>query len=510
MLTVTDLFCGAGGSSSGAAEVPGVTVRMAANHWRLAVETHNTNHPSTDHACADLSQVDPRLFPRTDVLWASPSCTNHSVARGRRRNIDSTPDLFGEILPDEAAERSRATMWDVVRFAEHHQYRAIIVENVVDAAKWVMWPAWLQALDLLGYRHEVVYLNSMHAQAAGAPAPQSRDRLYVVCWRTGDRAPDLNRWTRPKAWCAGCDREVSAVQGWKNPRRRWGRYRAQYLWRCPSVSCRNAIVEPAWLPAATAIDWTLRGERIGDRRKPLADKTMQRIEAGLAKFAGDPFTAEVAGNTFERRPGVRTWSVTDVLRTVHTTPSKALLVPAGGTWRHDATSVDDPMPTRTTREADGLLVPVEGRVGLHARTTDDPMRTMTTRSETALLVPYYGHGTARPASEPHGTATTRDRYALVVPLRNHNTAKPVSEPLDTVAAAGNHHGLTIAAPKVEDCEFRMLEPSEIARAMAFNHSYVILGNRREQVRQAGNAVTPPAARDLVSAVAEALGHQVAA
>ncbi|MEU6829929.1 DNA cytosine methyltransferase [Nocardia beijingensis] len=508
MLTVTDLFCGAGGSSSGAAEVPGVVVRMAANHWRLAVETHNTNHPGTDHACADISQVDPRLFPRTDVLWASPSCTNHSVARGRRRNIDSTPDLFGEILPDEAAERSRATMWDVVRFAEHHQYRAIIVENVVDAAKWVMWPAWLQALDLLGYRHEVVYLNSMHAQAAGAPAPQSRDRLYVVCWRDGDHAPDLNRWTRPKAWCPACDQEVAAVQGWKNPRRRWGRYRAQYVWRCPSVSCRNAIVEPAWLPAASAIDWSLRGERIGDRRKPLADKTMQRISAGLAKFAGDPFV--VRHYTPRGSYAQMSTAVTAPAPTLTASQVPAFLVPAGGTWRQDATSVVDPMPTRTTREADGLLIPVEGRVGVHARSTADPMRTMTTRSETALLVPYYGNGTARPASEPHGTATTRDRYALIVPLRNHNTAKPVTEPLDTVAAAGTHHGLTIPAPAVEDCEFRMLEPTEIARAMAFDRSYVILGNRREQVRQAGNAVTPPAARDLVSAVAEALGHEVAA
>ncbi|WP_433622961.1 DNA cytosine methyltransferase [Nocardia sp. CA-120079] len=503
MLTVTDLFCGAGGSSSGAAEVPGVVVRMAANHWRLAVETHNTNHPGTDHACADLSQVAPQLFPRTDVLWASPSCTNHSVARGRRRNIDSTPDLFGEVLPNEAAERSRATMWDVVRFAEHHAYRAIIVENVVDAAKWVMWPAWLQALELLGYRYHVVYLNSMHAQAAGAPAPQSRDRLYVVCWRTGDRAPDLERWTRPRAWCVACDREITAVQGWKNPRRRWGRYRAQYTWRCPSVSCRNSIVEPPWLPAATAIDWSLRGERIGDRRKPLADKTMQRIQAGLAKFADDPSLV------LFRSGRARNIAVSDTLATVVANGSNhGLLVPCGGTWREQAVTTEEPMSTRTTRETDGLLIPVEGRVGVYARRTVDPIRTMTTRSETALLVPYYGNGTARTAQEPHGTATTRDRYALVVPLRNHNTAKSVHEPLDTVAAAGTHHGLTIPAPAVQDCEFRMLEPSEIARAMAFDQQYVILGNRREQVRQAGNAVTPPAARDLVSAVAEALGHEV--
>jgi len=48
-LTLTDLFCGAGGSSTGATSIPGVSVKIAANHWQLAVDTHNTNHPSTDH-----------------------------------------------------------------------------------------------------------------------------------------------------------------------------------------------------------------------------------------------------------------------------------------------------------------------------------------------------------------------------------------------------------------------------------------------------------------------------
>lgn len=41
MLTLTDLFCGAGGSSTGAIAVPGVQVRVASNHWGPAVETHN-------------------------------------------------------------------------------------------------------------------------------------------------------------------------------------------------------------------------------------------------------------------------------------------------------------------------------------------------------------------------------------------------------------------------------------------------------------------------------------
>jgi DNA (cytosine-5)-methyltransferase 1 len=42
MLSLTDLFCGAGGSSTGAVAVPGIEVRMASNHWDLAIETHNT------------------------------------------------------------------------------------------------------------------------------------------------------------------------------------------------------------------------------------------------------------------------------------------------------------------------------------------------------------------------------------------------------------------------------------------------------------------------------------
>ena len=110
MLTMTDLFCGAGGSSTGAVTA-GVRVAIAANHWKLAVQSHHENHPDTAHDCADISQVDPRRYPTTDILWASPECTNHSQAKGRKKVIDSTPDMFGLTLPDEAADRSRATMF---------------------------------------------------------------------------------------------------------------------------------------------------------------------------------------------------------------------------------------------------------------------------------------------------------------------------------------------------------------------------------------------------------------
>ena len=68
MIQVTDLFCGAGGSSTGAISVPGVEVRIAANHWDIAIAIHNANHPDTDHAAVDLHQENPptaQPAPRT-------------------------------------------------------------------------------------------------------------------------------------------------------------------------------------------------------------------------------------------------------------------------------------------------------------------------------------------------------------------------------------------------------------------------------------------------------------
>ena len=82
MLTITDLFCGGGGSSTGAIQIPGVEIKIAANHLQLAVDVHNQNHPDADHAAVDLHEEDPRYFPRTDILWASPECTKWSQASG--------------------------------------------------------------------------------------------------------------------------------------------------------------------------------------------------------------------------------------------------------------------------------------------------------------------------------------------------------------------------------------------------------------------------------------------
>ena len=118
------MFCGAGGSSQGVRRLAqrmngGIEVKLAMNHWKLAIETHNTNFPDTVHDCTDISACDPRRYPSSDIAIMSPECTTHSPAGGNNhKTLKRQMDMFNTLKIDPATERSRATMWDVCRFAE--------------------------------------------------------------------------------------------------------------------------------------------------------------------------------------------------------------------------------------------------------------------------------------------------------------------------------------------------------------------------------------------------------
>ena len=475
-ITVTDQFCGAGGSSIGATAA-GAELRLALNHWELAIRTHNTNFPKADHDCTDISACDPRRYPSTDILITSPECTNHTLAKGVARRRQSQLNMFGGVI-DPAEERSRATMWDVPRFAEYHKYRIIVVENVIEARWWVMWDAWLLAMDLLGYAHQCVYLNSMHAH----PTPQSRDRMYVVFWRKDGRKPDLT--VTARAWCPRCEHDVQAVQAWKLGRSS-GRYRKQYDYRCPD--CRT-VVEPYYYAAANAIDWSIPAQRIGDRTRPLREKTIQRIQAGLDRFGAQPMVAPLKD--------AYTRPVTEPLTTLVACASQhALITPPpfliDMQYGDNRTyGIDAPLPTQTTRHSQALVMP--------------------------FLTSYYGSGQNSSCDGPMPTVTTRDRHALVVPpfILSHYTRpagqgaalSSVDSPMPTVPGRAVH-SLVVpsdAAPAVDDCGFRMLAPAECGAGMGFPSTYRVLGGSREQIKQYGNAVTPPAMELLMQRCMEAL------
>ena len=425
-------------------------------------------------------------------------------------------DLFTSGKLDPSSERSRATMWDVPRFAEYHKYEIIIVENVVDAREWIMFEAWLQAMHLLGYKHKCVYLNSMFCH----PTPQSRDRMYVVFWKQGNKEPMLD--FRPKAHCPKCSKDVEAVQRWKNPLRQYGKYRQQYTYICPDCAVE---VMPYFYAAFNCIDWSDIGTRIGDRTRPLSENTIRRIEYGLKKYGTQSliihtkygkeargversvmepaFTQTsldsqalvhpfIINNQQTTGIGFRVKGIEENMQTLATSHSMNLVVPFILKEEHskvdDMTrSLLDPTQTQVVRQSMALVTPfiIKEEHAREIRSINETLSTQTTRQSMGLIsgeswrsfmTYFYGQSQASGMDDPTGTISTRDRLAIV----SHKE------------------------PRIEDCYFRMLRPDEIKLAMAFDRDYVILGNQRDQVKQCGNAVTPPAMEWLVERGIESL------
>jgi DNA (cytosine-5)-methyltransferase 1 len=479
-LTWHDQFCGAGGASIGAEE-NGIELVSAANHWRSACDIYARNHQDARVDCADISQVDPRRYPTTDILMSGAECTNHSGAKGVSRKRQN-PSLFEG--PDPGAERSRATMWDVIRHVEYHRNTAVIVENVIDVVSWVLWPAWRQALTDLGYDVHVVSLNSAHTGRVA----QWRDRVYVVAVRRGI-AIDLEM--RPACWCPTCEKVVEGRQVFK----RWGTvaglWRRQYNYRCPDC---QGIAEPPAPPAAEIIDWSLTGERIGDRRRPLAASTRRRIEIGIDLYGTTLYAS--SGQTYER-PGsgyARAWPLTQPAPTQTCDSQHSIAWPPGSSFLvQPAHTGDDqcrvrdlarPHPTVCAGDDRLMLVAPGGshrglvmapQSGGALRPTEDPLPTLATKAA-PLLVTYTRTGRAAPVSEPTTTVTCLDRHAVV------------------------EQGID-----VDDCMYRMLQPHESGRAMAFPDTYIVEGTKKVRQRMYGNACTPPSISVLAGRVVEAIG-----
>lgn len=442
IVNAADLFCGAGGTSAGcieALESMGHQVRLTAiNHWKVAVATHTANHPEARHLCASLDALNPRdLFgnDELDLLWASPECTHHSIARG------------GKPINDQ----SRATAWCVTRWAEALRPGVILVENVPEFRTWgpigvngrplksrkgQTFEAWLNTLRSIGYTvdHRVLC-------AADFGDPTTRKRLFV-----------------------------QAVRG-----------RRRICWPLPTHARDGAGGLAPWVPAADVIDWSIEGQSIFERKRPLSPKTLARIEAGLCKFGLKPFI--VPSQTGEQR----TRAVEIPLQTVTTT-------------------------SRGIGIAEPFIIAMEN--GGFVDSIQRPLRTVTTARCGAMalckpaLLPQQSDGRLRPVSEPAPTVAAAGAIGMVEPylVKFYGTggAASIRNPLDTVTAK-ERFGLVrpvveIAGERYQiDIRFRMLQPHELSMAQGFRRYYQFTGNKTEVVKQIGNAVPRRLARALVAA-----------
>ncbi len=250
-LLIADLFCGAGGSSTGAMRAVkslGCSAELVCvNHWPVAIATHSRNHPDARHHCIDLDAARPeQLVPEgvLDLLMASPECVFFSRARG------------GKPVNDQR----RMSAWHVQRWASALDIRCILVENVPEFLDWGplrpdgrpdrtrrgdYFQAWVKALRAMGYAVDWRLLN-----AADYGDATTRTRLFVQARKDGVPI----RWPEPT--------------------------------HSPTGETDLFGDRPRWRAAREVIDWTNPGRSLFARKRPLSLKTRLRIARGLSRFGG--------------------------------------------------------------------------------------------------------------------------------------------------------------------------------------------------------------------------------
>ncbi len=140
--------------------------------WSLATESYAANFPGATTYNMKASSLNPQRViddvGSIDLLLASPECTAHSVAKGKK----------------PGCEKSRETAFEVIRFAKVLQPRWIVVENVIQMQSWARFDEWKTKLERIGY-----HINSAVLDARHFATPTSRRRLFVVCDR--EKVPSL-------------------------------------------------------------------------------------------------------------------------------------------------------------------------------------------------------------------------------------------------------------------------------------------------------------------------------
>ena len=415
---VADNFAGGGGASTGIEQALGRPIDYAINHSREALALHAVNHPHTEHFCEDVWAVDPAKLCAgrpVGLCWLSPDCTHFSRAKGGKPR----------------SKKSRALAWVAIRWARAVRPRIIMLENVPEFSTWGplgvdgrpcpkrqgrTFKLWLSKLRKLGYAVEWRELV-----AADYGAPTTRKRLFLIARCDG----------APIVWP-----EATHGKGRANARR----------------------------PAAECIDWSVPVRSIFGRKKPLAEKTLARIAAGIRRYVVEtavPFIVKHHGGDAEfRGQGLDTPFVSAFI-TKH----------FGGVVGHE---MERPFGAVTTRDH-------------HSLTTAKlaPANESRAPEVRSFLVKYY---------EASGNTGSQQQELL--------------SPLHTVTTRARFGLVTVAGVDYEivDIGMRMLTPGELFAAQGFPGTYAIdarVGKKRltktAQIALAGNSVCPPLARALVEA-----------
>ena len=436
VLNTADLFCGAGGAMTGmedALEKKGVQhVGIAINHWKIAVETMKRNHPDVDTKCMSIEEAVPAdLVPggELDILWASPSCTHHSRAKGgkpRSNQLRAQPEL-------------------ILTWLDQLFVRRLIVENVPEFVDW-------GPLDREGRPIKSRVGDCFKAWVAALEA-----RNYVVSWRIVNCADYGDATTRRrfflKAVRRGCGRIVWPEPTYaENPQ--------------PDLFGERK----RWRGIRECLDLSDTGKSIFGRKKPLSANTLRRIQVGLKRYCGMEFQMDMLGAGGP--DGCRIRSVDEPRVTQHAGGNRVAIVkPFLVKLRNHETvePIDAPITTVTCSGAHHALctpIVLGQQGGAECRPVDKPCPTIATAGAIRLIQPF------------------------IFTEQNNNAPRSVDEPVRTLTTVRKDY---VCLPQLEDgrivdIRIRMLKPYELAAAHSFPPDYKLTGTRGDMVKQIGNSV----------------------
>ena len=493
-LNIINLFCGMGGDELGIRDAVYNDLKMAykglsINHWDVAVATMRANFPNVKTLDCKIEEAVPGdLVPWgtvVHVLWASPSCTHHSRAKGgrpRSNQLRSQPEY-------------------VVTWASQVRPRVIIVENVPEFVEWgpldaegkpdkahkgETFIAWVKMIESLGYNVEHRVLC-----CADYGDATSRRRFFLIAVRHDVGVPV---WPKPT--------HGNHVPGL-----------------------------PQWRGAGECLDLSNLGRSIFGRERPLAEKTLARLADGARKYWGldittgmlvkacsgkriKPFIVKLnRGATTEDIDAPLTTVMSDgnhhALCQLVTTEDRFLL---NNNEHNVPKTLDRPVPTLTTgNHAYMCSIVYDHQNHGKAESLNRPLKTQPTHDRSSLVTLVLGqHGasTCRPATEPVPTVACKGAVRMIEPIvidnANGGVIRGSREPLNTVTLKDQH---MMALPVLEDGRridifMRMLTPKELARAHSVPDDFVITGNKTEQTKQIGNSVPVRTARALVRTLLE--------
>lgn len=547
-LFVIDLFCGAGGETTGIeqAYINGkkcAKVIACVNHDENAIKSHSANHENVLHYIEDirtlnlgdlerLIEVCRAVHSRSAILLhASLECTNFSRAKGgQARDADS-----------------RTLAEHLFRYIDALKPDYIQIENVREFMMWGdldengkpvskdsgrLYLRWVGQVCDRGYSFSHRILNS-----ADFGAYTSRERFFGIFARKGLPIvfPEPTHCRQP---------EKGGIFG----------------------------TLKSWKPVKEVLDLDDCGKSIF-RDKPLSEKTLQRIYAGLVKFvAGGKEAFMMRYNTVRPQDTVKSL---DAPCGVLTTENRFALVKTqflskqfSGDPSGKNVGIDGPAGTVTCKDHHAFITAYYGNGGNHS--VDVPAPTVTTKDRLGyvraqFLDNQYGNGWASSIGTPAGTVTTSPKLNLVsvkpwiMDTNYNNVGSSVDGPSRVVTA--NRKWFYLVNPQfgsegssvdkpcftliarmdkkppylvstetgeaviavydsdspmtvkikefmalygIRDICMRMLKIPELKKIMGFPEDYVLVGTQSEQKKYIGNAVETHVACAMATALAAEL------